>query len=468
VTDWRDAVLVGVHPLSSEHEGSAVRAGHGRIGRADVVVAAWDFGVHGGSFGEREADAFIAACAEAASTRRPLVSMVRSGGTRLQEGMRALVGIPRALIALEQVADAGVLHVSVADQPTTGGVWVAIAAAADVRIGVAGATVGFSGPRVIESMTGVAVPRGTNTAESAGAAGLLDAVVSPEEVATWLEDLLVTLRPDDPEPTAAPVPVGVPDRSGAEQVAHSRGVDRPSGAELVEALLTDELLTEGLLTDAVPLRGGDDTVIAALGRIAGHRVVMIALTARRAGRATPDGYELFARATALAGRLDLSCVVLVDTAGADPLPLSEQAGIAPAIAAAMTALLHCAGPTIAVVHGEGGSGGALAGAVTDVVAVTENGWFAALGPEGAAATLRVEATTAADLMGVAPRDLLGCGFADALAPADAAALREWLAARLDLLRALDREERRAHRWRRWAGPLPGTPLSDPPEPPEIA
>ncbi len=467
MSDWRDAVLVGVSPLVEDsaevgHTDSALWVGHGRIGRADVVVACWNFGYRGGSFGERDASAFAIACAEAAGTRRPLVSMIRSGGTRLQEGMRALVGIPRAQLALELLADAGVPHLAVADNPTTGGVWVAIGSGADLRVGVSGATVGFSGPRVIEAMTGVAVPRVTYTAESAREAGLLDAVVAPESLATWLENVLVLLRPDDPAATAAPSPVAVPDRSGRDQVMASRERDRPGGAELLDALLGagEEL--------PVSICGTDDTVAVMLGRLSGHRVLVAALAARRAGRPTPGGFALLRRAAELAGRLDLSFIVLIDTAGADPLPVSEHAGIAPAIADAMGAVLRCPAPTIAVVHGEGGSGGALAGAVTDCVAVTELGWFAALGPEGAAATLRVDAAEAADLMGVTPRDLLASGFADALAPTDPAALRQWLGDRLDQLRATPAAERMSRRRSRWAGPLPGSSASADDDPPDIA
>ena len=467
MTDWRDAVLVGVEPLTEESidagpGDAAVWIGQGRIGRADVVVACWDFAHRGGSFGERDASSFAVACAEAAGTRRPLVSMIRSGGTRLQEGMRALVGIPRALLALELLADAGVPHVAVADNPTTGGVWVAIGSGADLRVGVAGATVGFSGPRVIEAMTGVAVPKVTYTAESAHDAGLLDAVVAPESLATWLENALVLLRPDEPQPTSPPPPAVVPDRSGRDQVAMSRETERPSGADVADALLSAAEETP------VPIRGADDTVVATFGRIGGHRVLVTALAARRAGRAGPAGYALLQRAAALAGRLDTALVVLVDTSGADPLPVSEHAGVATAIAAASAAVLRCPAPTIAVVHGEGGSGGALAGAVTDCVAVTELGWFAALGPEGAAATLRVDAGEAADLMGVTPRDLLASGFADALAPTDPTALGEWLSDRLGLLRATSAPERLSRRRSRWAGPLPGSSASGNDEPPEIA
>ena len=466
MTDWRDAVLVGVSPLPNDvadpRPDTGLWVGHGQIGRADVVVAAWNFAVAGGSFGEREAGLFAIACAEAAATRRPLVSMIRTGGTRLQEGMRALVGIPRALLALELVAQAGVPHVAVADDPTTGGVWVAVGSSADLRVGVSAARVGFSGPRVIEAMTGLAVPRTTYTAESALEAGHLDAVVAPEGLATWLENALVMLRPDEAQPAPSPGPVAVPDRTGWEQVLASRDRDRPDGRELLGQLLAAQ--------DAVPvpLGAADDSVAVSLGRVGGHRALAVALAARRAGRAGPQGYALLRRAAELSNRLDIALVVLIDTAGADPLPASERAGIAPSIAAATRAVLGCRAPTVAVIHGEGGSGGALAGAVVDCVAVTEHGWFATLGPEGAGATLRIAPAEAADRMGLTPRDLLASGFSDALAPTDPPALSEWLADRLNQLRAETAEPRISRRRAKWAGALPGTSRSADDEPPDIA
>jgi len=144
---------------------------------------------------------------------------------------------------------------------------------------------------------------------------------------------------------------------------------------------------------------------------------------------------------------------LVDTAGADPLPDSERGGIAAAIAEAMSEVLACGGPTIAVVHGEGGSGGALAVAVCDAVAVTADGWFAALAPEGAAAALRRTPEEAADMMRVAPAELLADGFADAMAPGEPAKLREWLGAALDAARAVEPGIRLQQRRVRWSGPL---------------
>lgn len=429
----------------------AVGVSRREFGGAGAVVVEWDFGVHGGTFGHHEADAFVGACAEAAATTTPLVTIVRSGGTRLQEGMAALVGIPRAALALADLARAGVPHVSVAAQPTTGGVWVAVCSRADLRVGIAGATVGFSGPRVIEAMTGESVPAGANTAESAFAAGLLDAVVRAEELDGWISRALRALRPGAATGTGQPTtPPVTPDRSGWEQVRHSRDVERPSGRELLAALLDDP----------VGLRAADETVAVAAGHVDAHPAVVAAVAAERSGRPSPAGFRLLVRAARMSGRLGLPLVTLVDSAGADPLPASEDGGVAPAIGEALAAVLDCAAPTVAIVHGEGGSGGALAAAVCDVVAVTDTGWFAALAPEGAAAALRRTPAEAADLMRVAPAELIADGFADTMAPADVAGLRAWVAATLADAARTDADTRRAARERRWRAGLPRSALDN--------
>ena len=226
--------------------------------------------------------------------------------------------------------------------------------------------------------------------------------------------------------------VDAPDRFGWAQVQHSRSISRPSGRELAATLLDER----------VALRGGDDSVGAWVGLLAGRSVVLVAAGADRAGRATPAGYHLLRRAAGLAGHLGLPLVTLVDTAGADPLPDSENAGMAASIAGALTDVLGCPSPTVAVVHGEGGSGGALAAAVCDVVAVTAGGWFAALSPEGAGAALRRR-----------PDDVRADGFADAIAPSEPTALRGWLASAIDALEAMDPVVRRQQRDHRWRGPL---------------
>ncbi|MDQ6649317.1 MAG: acetyl-CoA carboxylase subunit alpha/beta, partial [Actinomycetota bacterium] len=161
----------------------------------------------------------------------------------------------------------------------------------------------------------------------------------------------------------------------------------------------------------------------------------------------------------LADRLGIPLLTLVDTPGADPRQAAEDDGLAPAIGAALDAVLACRSPTVALVHGEGGSGGAIAAAATDRVLVTPEAYFIALGPEGAAAALRLPADEAADRMAITPADLRRLGFADALVPAPASAtaagLRRTVADAVGLLSAQPAAERLTTRRRRWTAPLPG-------------
>lgn len=404
---------------------------------AGAVAAVWDFSVFGGSFGEDDATALVTACDLARTDGVPLVTVVRSGGTRLQEGMAALVGIPRARIALRALSEAGVAHLSVADHPTTGGVWISVASAADLRLGVSGATVGFAGPRVVEAVTG-SLPDGSHTAETARAAGLLDVVLEPLDVERWLRRALLALTPD-PDPAPLPATVPVPTADGWTQVGISR-LRAVGGADLLALLLTERF----------ELGGADDTVSACLGRFGGRPVIGVAVAGHVNVRPTPAGYRLATRAYRLADRLGLPVLSLVDNTGAEPGSVAENDGIAVAMGEALDALLACRTPTVAVVHGEGGSGGAMATSATDVVLVTPEGWFAAIGPAGAAVALRRPIEECAELLRLTPADLLALGAVDAVVAGAEDAL--WHLARVA---AQPQQERLAVRVQRWSQPLRG-------------
>lgn len=484
-SDWRTPLLAHASPIPVTSAARDPAAWPGYTPRqavtawrlpSGVVAAVWDFTVYGGSFGEDDATALVTAAAEAVRTRRPLLTLVRSGGTRLQEGMAALVGIPRARLALLDLAAAGLPHLSVADAPTTGGVWISVAAAADLRVAVEGATVGFAGPRVVEAVTGVRPAAGSHTAASAYEAGQVDAVLPGEQVSGWLQRALAALAPGGTAEQAGPTveqaspltglePGPAPDspvdralgrQSEPEPVGGWQQVQRARG----RATSGRELLGQ-LLDGAVPLQapGGDPTVAAAVGRLAGQPVVAVALAGELGGRPTPDGYRLATRAVRLADRLGLALLSLVDTPGAEPGTAAEAGGIAPAMGETLDALLTCRAPTLALVHGEGGSGGALAASAADRLLVTPEAYFAAIGPEGAAAALRRPAAQCADLMRITPADLLALGAADALAPPAAdAALPGFLAGHLAALRGEDQATRLAARRARWSAPLSGTLL----------
>ncbi|OHV41952.1 acetyl-CoA carboxylase subunit alpha/beta [Pseudofrankia sp. EUN1h] len=447
----------------------AVWWGEGPVAGVDCVVVAWEFSVYGGSFGEVDAAAFAAAAEHAAVTRRPLLSFLRSGGTRLQEGVAGLVGLPRATLAAAGLDEAGVAHVAVVDHPTTGGVWVTIASRADLRCAVAGATVGFAGPRVVAAVTGTAPGADSHTAEAAWRAGLVDAVVEPDAIQAWLAAALTAAAGT---PTAAgaiqtlgdsPAPedenVAADEVRGWAQVLAARAAGRTSGGAALDAVTAH----------GVELAGGDPAVRARLGLLAGSTppsstppssgalgIVAVAVAAEPGGAPGPGGYRLLARAARLAGKLRLPLVLFVDTPGADPSAQAEADGVAAAIGSAMEAVLRCPSPTVSVIVGEGGSGGALAAACADAVLMTPDSYLTALSPEGAAATLRIPAERAADLGGLRPIDLLRLGFADEVLPSGApAAVAGAIATTLARLTTLDQGVRLSTRWRKWSTALPG-------------
>jgi acetyl-CoA carboxylase alpha subunit len=431
VADWRAALLGGATWTPGD-DLDGLRRGRGRVGDHDVVLAAWDFAVYGGSFGIAASQAFAAACDDAVTAGLPLISLVRSGGTRLQEGIAALAGMPRAVLALDRLAAAGLPHLAVCDQPTTGGVWVTVASRADVRIAVDRAVVGFAGPRVVEALTG-SMPSGSHRADTAYEAGLVDVLADGPAVAAVLVRALDQLV-DRPRAFTATLGAA-PDRDPWEQVLATRAAARGAGR------WTRDLLDDG----AVPLRGGDPTCAGWLGRLAGRPVVCFVLGCEPGDAPGVVGYALLARCAGLAERLGLPLLTVCDTPGADATSPSENAGLAPAIGAAMAALLACASPTLGVLLGEGGSGGAMAALATDRLWLAADSYFAALVPEGAAAALKTTPQDAAGRLRLRPADVASLPVCDGVLDADDAV--GLLAGQLEELAAVpDRLGQRQQRW----------------------
>ncbi|MEO7813952.1 MAG: acetyl-CoA carboxylase carboxyltransferase subunit alpha [Sphingomicrobium sp.] len=199
----------------------------------------------------------------------------------------------------------------------------------------------------------------------------------------------------------------------------ARHPDRPHFKDFV-AGLTDEFM---------PLAGdrafGDDpAIIGGLARIGGKKVMLIGHekgddTASRLkhnfGMAKPEGYRKAIRLMALADRSGLPVVTLVDTPGAFPGVQAEERGQAEAIARSTEQCLALKVPLIAVVVGEGGSGGAVALAAANRVLMFEHAVYSVISPEGCASILwrtSDKAADAAEAMKITANDLLGLGVAD--------------------------------------------------------
>jgi acetyl-CoA carboxylase carboxyl transferase subunit alpha len=142
--------------------------------------------------------------------------------------------------------------------------------------------------------------------------------------------------------------------------------------------------------------GDDPAMVAGFARIDGRRIVFVGQQKgadtdenirRNFGMPHPEGYRKAMRLFRLAERLRLPVVTFIDTPGAFPGPASEERGVAEAIARSITVMSGLRTPIVTVITGEGGSGGALALAVGDVVLALENAIYSVISPEGCASIL---------------------------------------------------------------------------------
>ena len=190
---------------------------------------------------------------------------------------------------------------------------------------------------------------------------------------------------------------------------------------------------KGLIEDFTPLAGDrkfaeDAAIVGGLGRFRGQPICLIGHekgddTASRLkhnfGMARPEGYRKAARLMELADRFELPVVTLVDTAGAWPGVDAEERGQAEAIARATDVSLSLGTPNVAVVVGEGGSGGALAIAACNKVLMLEHSIYTVASPEAAASILWRDSSRAQDAatsMKITAQDLLKFGIIDAIVP----------------------------------------------------
>ena len=169
-------------------------------------------------------------------------------------------------------------------------------------------------------------------------------------------------------------------------------------------------LVERLLTDFVPLHGDrlfrdDPAIVGGLARLDGRPVLVVghqkgrdtrSNLARNFGMAHPEGYRKALRLMELAERYGRPIITLIDTPGAYPGLGAEERGQAEAIARNLREMAALKVPTIAVVTGEGGSGGALALGVADRIYMLENAIYSVISPEGCAAILWRDAGKAAE------------------------------------------------------------------------
>src|SRR6266540_6214706 len=213
----------------------------------------------------------------------------------------------------------------------------------------------------------------------------------------------------------------------------------------------------------------DRAVVGGFARLEGHKVVVIGTQKgrdtkenirRNFGSTHPEGYRKALRLMRLADKFGLPVITLIDTAGAYPGIGAEERHIAEAIAVNLREMMLLEVPIVAVVIGEGGSGGALGIGVADRVLILENAYYSVISPEACSAILwrdRRHAAEAAEALKITAKDLIELGLADGVVPeplggahqdpaATAATLKQYLITNLEALLKVPAAERLKQRY----------------------
>jgi len=415
----------------------------------------------GGSMGAVVGEKVTRAAEHALVARIPLVVVSSSGGARMQEGTFSLMQLAKTLAAIERLRQAGVPFISVLTDPTTGGVFASYAAVGDVNIAEPNALIGFAGARVSAGTIAQELPPGFQRSEFLFSHGFIDRVVPRADLRDELSRLLRLLRPAElPEngqdgdvlaglPAFRPLsflsdladkvaeagsngaePVELPDQAEVDRrdevwgrVQLARNLRRPRTLEFVDLMAADFIELHG-----DRLFGDDEAMVAGLASLDGRVIAVIGQQKgadteenirRNFGMPHPEGYRKAMRIMELAERFSLPIVTFVDVPGAHPGAESEERGIAEAIARSVALMTRLRTPIVTVITGEGGSGGALAIAVGDVVIALENAVYSVISPEGCASILwrtADEAPAAAVAMRMTAAEQQALGVIDIVVP----------------------------------------------------
>ena len=170
--------------------GDAIVIGSAQIEASPCRLAVMDFAFMGGSMGSVVGEKFVRACESASAARVPLVSVAASGGARMQEGILALMQLPKTVCAVEELHESGSALISVMTHPTTGGLLASFASLGDVLLAEPGALMSFAGPRVVQQTTREKLPDDFGRAEQNLRFGHIDAIVPRSELRPTVGRLL--------------------------------------------------------------------------------------------------------------------------------------------------------------------------------------------------------------------------------------------------------------------------------------
>lgn len=445
----------------------AVLTGKVRIEGCETALGVCDGRFMMASMGYNVGEKITRMVERATEEKLPVVLFCCSGGARMQEGIVSLMQMAKTSAAFKRHSDAGLLYITVLTDPTTGGVTASFAMLGDIILAEPGALIGFAGPRVIEQTMKQKLPKGFQRAEFLLEHGFVDEIVKRQDMKAVLGQYLKlhmtengcakagmaedigqeTVEQSMAEQTVSCGTGTVDDaaclkdrgidkkrhrkkteKAAAEMTAWdrvqlSREKDRPVASMYIDRLFTDfhELHGDRLYSD-------DTAIIGGIARFHGRPVTVVVQQkgrttreniSRNFGMPKPEGYRKALRLMKQAEKFHRPIFCIVDTPGAFCGMEAEERGQGEAIARNLYEMSSLKVPILTVVTAEGGSGGALAMAVSDEVWMLENATYSILSPEGFASILWKDAKRAdeaAAVMKLTAQDVKQSGIIEQVIP----------------------------------------------------
>ena len=190
---------------NATNQNDALIVAHGEMGGRRAIVAVMNFDFMAGSMGLALGKGLLTAARLAVLQEAPFIVVTASGGARMQEGILSLMQMPRTVIAVNEVKEAGLPYLTVLTDPTTGGVTASFAMLGDIAIAEPGAVIGFAGARVIEETIHEKLPEGFQRAEYLLEHGMIDRVVHRRQLRDELLRLIDLLMNRHPATNVLPL-----------------------------------------------------------------------------------------------------------------------------------------------------------------------------------------------------------------------------------------------------------------------
>lgn len=359
----------------------AIVTGQCTISGFECNLIVLDFGFMGGSMGSVVGEKIALTFEDSAQKKLPIISIVTSGGSRIQEGTLSLMQMAKVTIASNKLNDNGVPYISILANPTTGQSYASFANLADIILAEPQAILGYN---PIETMS----KNGPNeqmdiahTAESHLEHGMIDAIVSRKELKDILSTLLELFKQEfkiNRITKSKFIESYQSDMPAWKSVELSRHPKRPKASDLMARILDNfiELHGDRSFSD-------DSTIISGIGQLNGQTIAIIGQERSNEMRIMPEGFRKAQRTLLLAKKFELPVITLIDTPGVNLSFESEHRGIGNSIASTMSLMADLDVPTISIIIGEGGSAAALSLGISDRSLMLKNAIYSPISPEEA-------------------------------------------------------------------------------------